>query len=313
MVSGFRALFYLCSFGFPSDGSSRLTPRWGVAIAVASIMVAFAGNSVITRYIIVGGFASPYLLTTVRFASGFAMLLLVQATFPALSTTRFRWRHDVVGGVFLGAYAFSISFGYLFIPAAAGTLIFYAFVVLTMAIFAVLHEGERPTRQSVAGQVLALLGVGVITFGGIRDVAPSGVILMAATGASWGLYSVHGRSAPDSRGYTIATFLVVGVFSLTLVPVLQFYQPAALSIQLTWNGIGLALFMGMISTALSYLLWHITLRRLKALQGGVVQLLVPVLAAIMGILLLGEHLTFSLALGGTLVLAGIYLNRVSPG
>ena len=69
----------------------------------------------------------------------------------------------------------------------------------------------------------------------------------------------------------------------------------------------------MISTALSYVLWHVTLRRIKASQGGVVQLVVPVLASGMGIVLLGEHFTVALALGGACVLAGIYLNRVNPG
>ncbi|MGI0148223.1 MAG: DMT family transporter [Thermoplasmata archaeon] len=286
--------------------------RWGLALAVASIMLAFAGNSVMTRYIVVGGFASPYMLTTVRFASGLAMLLLLKAGFPGAASQPFRGLPDLVGGIFLGAYAFSISFGYLFISAAAGTLVFYAFVILTMALFGYLRDGDRPTPRSLAGQGLAIVGVGVITFGGIRDVSLPGVLLMAATGASWGLYSTHGRSAPDARAYTFSTFLVVGVFSLCLAPALGVLTRDALSIQSTWNGLGLALFMGMISTALSYILWHMTLRRITASHGGIVQLLVPVLASAMGILLLAEHLAITLALGGACVLAGIYLNRVPP-
>jgi drug/metabolite transporter (DMT)-like permease len=286
--------------------------RWGLGVTVGSIMLAFAGNSVMTRYIIVGGFASPYLLTTVRFASGLAMLLLLRIAIPGFAPKSLRSLLDLVGGFLLGAYAFSISFGYVFIPAAAGTLVFYAFVILTMALFGVLHDGDRPTLRSVAGQGLAVLGVVVITFGGIRDVSLPGVLLMAATGASWGLYSAHGRGSGDARAYTVSTFLVVGIVSLAVAPILGALTPDALSIQLTWNGLGLALFMGMISTALSYILWHMTLRRITTSQGGIVQLLVPVLASTMGILLLGEHLTITLAVGGACVLAGIYLNRVAP-
>lgn len=287
-----------------------MAPRWGIALAVSSIMVCFAGNSVITRYLIVGGFAAPFILTAVRFASGLAMLLLIRATIPSVLSGAFRGRPDVIGGILLGVYAFSISFGYSFISAAAGTLVFYAFVVVSMALFAYLHEDERPTRRSVAGQVLALAGVGIITFGGIRDVSLLGVLLMAATGTSWGLYSMNGRSAPAAGAYTLWTFVLVGVFSLSLVPVLDVLQPTSLLIQPTWNALGLALFMGMITTALSYILWHLTLRRITSFQGGIVQLLVPVLASGMGILLLGEHLTITLAIGGASVLAGIYLNRV---
>ncbi len=285
--------------------------RWGLVFAVMSIMAAFAANSVMTRYIIVGGLATPYLLSTVRFASGFAMLLVLQVAFPG-PASRVPTAVNLVGGLFLGAYAFAISFGYLFISAAAGTLVFFAFVVLTMALFGYLHDGDRPSRRSVAGQLLSMLGVGVITVGGIRDVSLPGILLMAATGASWGLYSVHGRSAPDSRGYTFVTFLFVGAAALAGLPILGLLAPSAVSIQLTWNGLGLALFMGMITTALSYIVWNATLRRLSASQGGIVQLLVPVLASGMGIVLLGEHLTLSLVVGGGSVLAGIYLTRAQP-
>jgi drug/metabolite transporter (DMT)-like permease len=299
-------------FRMRHGGHHNTALRLELALAVALIMLAFAGNSVMTRYIIVGGLASPYLLTTVRFASGLVMLLLLRGAIPSVAPQSLRRFPDLGGGFLLGAYAFSISFGYVFIPAAAGTLVFYAFVILTMALFGVLHDGDRPNSRSVAGQGLAILGVVVITLGGIRDVSLLGVLLMAATGASWGLYSAHGRSAGDARSYTFSTFLVVGIFSLSLLPIVGWLEPAALSIQLTWNGLGLALFMGMISTALSYILWHLTLRRITASQGGIVQLLVPVLASTMGVLLLGEHLTITLALGGALVLAGIYLNRLAP-
>lgn len=284
--------------------------RWEIPLALAFIMLAFAGNSVITRYLISGGLASPYLLTTVRFAGGFAMLLLVRAVVPQASALRVGSRHELLGGVFLGAYAFSISFGFRFISAAAGALVFYAFVVLTMALFGYAHDHDRPTPHAVVGQGLAVLGVGIITFGGIRDVTVPGVALMAATGMSWGLYSVHGRGAAHPQAYTFSTFLVVGAFSLALAPLVEAAAPGAVWIELTWNGLGLALFMGMISTALSYVLWNAVLRRIRASQGGVVQLIVPVLASAMGILLLGETLTTSLVLGAAAVLAGIYLNRV---
>ena len=290
-----------------------MAPRWGIGLSIALVMLAFAGNSVITRYLVLGDLASPFMLTTVRFGSGFAMLLLIWAASPGAFFPRFRGRPDLIGGSLLGAYAFSISYGYLFISAAAGTLVFYAFVVLTMALAGYLSDGDRPTQRTVAGQALALFGVVVITFGGIRDVTPSGVLLMAVTGASWGLYSVHGRTAPDAAAYTFATFLVVALFSLSVAPFLAFLDPRFVRIKPSWNGLGIALFMGMISTALSYILWHKTLRRIKASQGGIVQLTVPVLASAMGILLLGEDLTAALVLGGAAVLVGIYLNRVDSG
>src|SRR2546422_5466673 len=164
-----------------------MASRWGLAVTVALVMLAFAGNSVMTRYLIVGGLASPILLTIVRFVSGFATLLVLRSTFPSFFPGAFRGRPDVIGGILLGAYAFSISFGYQFISAAAGTLGFYSFVILTMALFGYLHDEEHPTARSLAGQVLALVGGGIITGGGVRGVAGPGIALIAAAGAAWGV------------------------------------------------------------------------------------------------------------------------------
>lgn len=283
--------------------------RRDIPVAVSFIMLAFASNSLMTRAILLADSASAYMLTAIRFASGFGMLLLLRGVVPAAFPGDPLSRRDLIGGFWLGAYAFSISFGYLFISAAAGTLVFYAFVVLTMGLFATLRDRERPSLRMVGGQVLALLGVGLITFGGIRDVTPLGAGLMALTGLSWGLYSVSGRSASDARGYTFQTFFVVALFSIGLAPALQVALPSELRIKPSWEGLGLALFMGMITTALSYVLWHSILRRIRASEGGVVQLSVPVLASAMGVLLLHEDLTVALVIGGAAVLLGIYLNR----
>jgi drug/metabolite transporter (DMT)-like permease len=65
--------------------------------------------------------------------------------------------------------------------------------------------------------------------------------------------------------------------------------------------------MGSISTSLSYVLWNATVKQISASLGGLVQLIVPVLAPIMGIVFLGEQVTAPLIFGGGLVLLGIYL------
>jgi drug/metabolite transporter (DMT)-like permease len=131
---------------------------------------------------------------------------------------------------------------------------------------------------------------------------------MAATGTSWGLYSAYGRRFQVAFSYTYNSFLILGTVTVLASAVL------GVSGQLNAKGIsimdlGLALYMGMVSTALSYVLWNRTLKEIPASVGGLVQLIVPVLAPAMGIALLGEQLTPSLVIGGGLVLSGIYLAK----
>jgi drug/metabolite transporter (DMT)-like permease len=277
-----------------------------VWITLLVIMTFFASNSVITRYLVLLGRVSPFLLTVIRFVSGLATLSILPSVRPKI------FHHDkpnvsyLPGAFFLGAYAFSISYGYVFISVAAGTLIFYTFVVLAMATYSVLVDKEQLTPRLVLGQLLGIAGVLVITFGKISSVTLLGVLLMAGTGVSWGLYSAYGRNFTVTFSYTYNSFLILGTFAIiSSIALALVGQPIFTDISI--QNLGLALYMGMISTALSYVLWNATVKKIPASLGGLVQLVVPVLAPIMGIIFLGEQVTTSLMVGGALVLVAIYL------
>ncbi len=269
-------------------------------------MACFAANSVITRYLVLASGVSPFLLTVMRFVSGLATLLIL----PSLRPTIFR--HDkpnlsnLPGAFFLGAYAFSISYGYVFISVAAGTFVFYTFVVVTMVAYSVIEDKEALTLRLALGLLFGLAGVLVITFGRISSVTLVGVLLMAATGSSWGLYSAYGKRFNATFSYTYNSFLILGAFAVTASIALPLVgQPISTNISI--QNLGLALYMGMVSTALSYVLWNATVKRIPASLGGLVQLAVPILAPLMGIIFLGEQVTASLIIGGGLVLLAIYL------
>jgi drug/metabolite transporter (DMT)-like permease len=283
-----------------------LRSNFQIPIFVGLIVACFAANSVITRYLVLAQQVSPFLVTVLRFVSGFLMLLVLTRIKPAFFRPDKPDRSYLVAAFFLGAYAFSISYGYLFISVGAGTFIFYTFVVVTMGTYSVILEKERLTFRLVLGELFGLLGVLVITFGGISAVKLPGVLLMAATGAFWGLYSVYGRRFQVAFSYTYNSFLVFGAFAI-LASIALGFTGALNSVTISLPDLGLALYLGMVSTALSYVLWNETLKKVSASLGGLVQLAVPVIAPAMGIILLGEHLTLTLVVGGGLVLVGIYL------
>jgi drug/metabolite transporter (DMT)-like permease len=270
------------------------------------IMICFAANSVITRYLVLASRVSPFLVTMIRFVSGLLVLLALPRVSPANFRPAKMAPTYLLGGLFLGVYAFSISYGYLFIPVAAGTLIFYTAVVMTMVTYSVISDREKLTLRLCFGLLLGLLGVIAITFGRINAVTIPGVLLMIATGASWGLYSAYGRKFAVAFGYTYNSFLILGAFAIAAALALTSFHQLTL-VNLSPFDLGLALYMGMISTALSYVVWNRTMKKIPAYLGGLVQVTVPVLASIMGIIFLRELVTASLVLGAALVLSGIYL------
>ena len=272
------------------------------------IIFSFSINSIITRYLVSGNLVGPFPLTIIRFVSGFVTLQLLVAGFSNRFKKSRASARDLAGALFLGLYAFAISFGYSFIPASVGALVFYGMVVITMSSYSVARDGEKLTLRVLIGLVLGILGIATLTFSGIGAISVQGVALMALTGTSWGLYSVYGRKSGSSFSYTYNSFLLFGIASGVLA-----IAGTSLTGTQQWTGIAipslvLVLYMGMASTALSYVVWNSVLRRVSASLGGLVQLLVPVLTAGMGVVFLSEGISLTLVVGGVLILSGIYVN-----
>lgn len=73
------------------------------------------------------------------------------------------------------------------------------------------------------------------------------------------------------------------------------------------EGILLAILSGGIASGIGYTIWYVALGGLSATQAAVVQLLVPVIAAMGGVLFVSEELTLRLILAATLILGGIFM------
>ena len=284
---------------------------WGRVVVPAAfvvIIVSFAINSIITRYLVSGDLIGPFPLTIIRFLSGFLTLQLMATTLSGNFTMTRAGPRDLAGALFLGLYAFAISFGYLLIPAGAGALVFYSMVVITMSSYSVIKDGEIPSARLLLGQLLGILGIAIVTFGGLGSASVQGVALMALTGTAWGLYSVYGRKSGSYFGYTYNSFLLFGIANVGLVLVSIALVGSQEWTTIATPSLALALYMGMVSTALSYVVWNSVLKKVSASQGGLAQLLVPVLTAALGVIFLSEEISATLLVGGGLILAGIYVN-----
>jgi drug/metabolite transporter (DMT)-like permease len=73
------------------------------------------------------------------------------------------------------------------------------------------------------------------------------------------------------------------------------------------DGVAWAVLSGAVTSGLGYAVWYRVLPSLSASRAGIVQLLVPPLAALGGIIWLSEPLTWRFALASALILSGIGL------
>ena len=276
-------------------------PSTGVLLPF--VLVSFAANSLITRYVVRDDLLDAGLLTAVRFLAGAAVLVLL----AALRRERLRiGRDNLLPSLALGVYALCISYGYLHIGAAAGTFVFYTAVLLTLVADDRRTGTALPVRRLI-GAAVALLGVAVLAATSVATVTPLGVGLLGVTGVAWGLYTVAGRGAADPRIANTGHFALLAV--VLLLPAVA---GAAVGLRVTGEGLAWAAVMGGGTTAFAYVAWYACQRALTGAQAGLVQLVIPVLTAAGAVLLLDEPVSVRLLVAAGLVGTGMWLARAAP-
>jgi drug/metabolite transporter (DMT)-like permease len=124
---------------------------------------------------------------------------------------------------------------------------------------------------------------------------------MLCAGVAWGIYSLRGKGVGDPTKMTAENFL----FAVPLSLALSILTINNLSIDT--SGFWYAVLSGTLTSGIGYTIWYLVLPTLKATNAAVVQLSVPVIAALGGIVFLGEPLTLRLALATVAILGGITL------
>ena len=263
----------------------------------AAALVAFAGNSVLTRVALGRVSIDAATFSTVRLAGGAGMLLATTAlTRPGDLRLSGSW----LSGFILFLYAIPFSFAYTSLTAGTGALILFGFVQVTMMV-AALVGGERPHRLQWVGLILALGGLIYLVSPGLKAPPFTGSLLMALAGIMWGVYSLRGRGASNPLQLNMSNFVRALPLAIVVSVLTRDRMFASTS------GILIALASGAITSGLGYVLWYTALRSLTATRAAIVQLLVPILAAAGGVAFLSETISLRLVLSAIVVLGGIAL------
>ena len=264
----------------------------------AFALVAFAFNSILCRMALRGGEADAAGFTLVRLASGAATLAAIN--YFAGKEKGITGRGNWVSAFFLFAYAVSFSFAYLGLTAGTGALILFGSVQLTMILYA-LAGGERPRTLEWAGLLAAAGGLVYLVLPGLAAPPLLNSALMAVSGASWGFYTLRGRGSKAPLADTTGNFLrSVPMIVLVTIPLMS-------QVHLSREGLVLAILSGGAASGIGYTVWYLALRHHTATRAAVLQLSVPVIAALLGIFLLSEAASTRLIIAGALILGGILL------
>jgi drug/metabolite transporter (DMT)-like permease len=277
--------------------AAKIGLRYLPPLTMASFRVTLAGASMVPAYLICSRWPA---FADARRSSSQGI------------TLRDLWTFSYLGffGVVVNQMCFTMGLRY--------TSVSHAAVIVGMGpiytlILAVLFRLERATWHKVVGMAIALLGVAVLASeNGISARSPSllGDAITMTGSIGFATYAVLGKRVAGR--YDALTMVAFNHFAgaIIILPVAlrqaRELGPFSRWRAVPWPAWAAVVFMAVCSSALAYLLYFWLLRYLEASQLSAFTYLLPVLAVILGILLLGERGSLTQIIGGILALAGVY-------
>jgi drug/metabolite transporter (DMT)-like permease len=261
-------------------------------------LIAFAANSVLCRLALRNEATDASSFTVIRLLSGTIVLLII------IGTTRNITRPPTEGSwpasFMLFLYAITFSYAYISLDTGTGALILFGSVQITMILLSLI-SGTRLHFTEWAGVTIAFTGFVYLILPGITTPSTIGFLLMTVAGIAWGIYTLKGRGSKTPLMDTAYNFLrttpLVILLAITTINNANYSS----------EGIVLALLSGGITSGIGYTIWYIALGGLSSTQAAVLQLSVPVIAALGGVLFVSEAITLRLIISATMVLGGIVM------
>lgn len=260
----------------------------------------------------------PLLAGTLRALPAGLLLIAAVAALSgrALPTGAWWWRAAVLGFLNIGLF-FALLFVAAYrlpggIAAVLGAL--GPFVVAALA-FGLL--GQRPGIRVLLAGAAGLAGVALLVLRSDAALDPVGLAAAAGGMASMSLGTVLGRrwgtppGLPDRRTALLAlTGWQLTVGGLLLAPVMLLVE--GLPPALTWTNVGGFGYLSLVGTAGAYFLWFRGVTALAPARVTLLGLLSPVVAALLGWLVLAESLSPGQLLGAAAVLAAVIVGTRTP-
>lgn len=269
-------------------------------------LIAFAANSLFCRMALAEGYIDAWNFTIIRLISAAACLGIIIAVHTqylklnrSLDGATVKEKGSWLSSTSLVIYALCFSIAYVELDTGTGALILFSAVQLTMIGWGIYKKEQLSALQWLAF-IVAVAGFIYLMLPSAAMPSLSAATLMAISGSAWGVYSIRGKSCVSPLRATGFNF----IRSLVAVPILLLVAMSRL-IEISMQGILLACASGAIASGVGYSIWYMAMPLLKNTQAAIIQLCVPVLAAVLGVVFLSEQLTLEFVIASSVILGAV--------
>jgi len=215
----------------------------------------------------------------------------------------------IVGILLVGANA-AVCVGETTVPSGLAALLIATVPLWLLGIDALLNHARLGLAQA-AGLVIGLAGVGLLSGlgGGQGGVSASGVVIILCAAASWATGTIMSRRVPTPASPALTSameLLIGGVFSLVLAAASGEFGSFRLSAvsERSWLALAYLIVGGSIVAFSAYV---IAVRTLPTATVATYAYVNPVIAVLLGTLILNEPVTLGMLAGGVLIVGAVVL------
>lgn len=268
-----------------------------VSIFIALLFL--ATNSILCKMAISTQNIDAFSFTFLRIFSGTVLLLCIY--FYKNKNLKLSFKKNWISSFLLFLYAICFSYSYINMFAGIGTLILFAVVQISMILIALFYK-EKLTINKILGVIVAFGGLAFLLYPK-EDFSISffHTFLMVISGIAWAVYSVIGKSSTNALLNTTDNFFKATIFAIIFM--LFFINEFKFDLYTSF----LAILSGSITSGLGYLIWYEVLPKIQITTASVLQLIVPILAIFLSVIILDEKFSLELAISTFIILFGIFL------
>ena len=254
----------------------------------------------------------PAVIAVVRFATA-ASLLWLWARLSGRPVVRPR-RADLplvflLGFTVVFAYNLCFLYGVRHSSAADGSVLVPGLIPVATALLAWSLRGMRPTGRAALGLAVALVGLVIVArpTGDVGSDRLLGDVLFLGAALCWSAYTIAGRRAIARYGSIGANVHATAAGTLLLLPVSFLDGGWAPLVHAPASALAGVAYLATVGTVLGFVAFYEGVRLIGAARAASFALLVPIFGVLSSVLVLGESLRATLAVGGAIVIGGLWL------
>ena len=247
-----------------------------------------------------------------RFVLSVAILLvIIRVQKIPLPKTGKEWRLIALTGVLQFSFNYSMVFwSEQFITSGLAAVLQAMITVFGLVLAWIFLPNERITPQKIVAVIVGVIGVAVIFIDQLR--IENWMAFLGCVGIVGGAYAaaqasilVKAKASAMHPAALVFAQIICGLPAIIIYSLVAEGNP--FTFHWTWRAVFCVLYLSVFGTVAAFWLYYWLLSKIESTKAMMISLVTPLLAVIIGAIVLGERLPPQTGIGGLLIIAGIGL------